>query len=217
MDIPVPDLRLRAQLLAAGLTDGELQRLRRAGAVTALRRGAYVPAGDARLGEPAARHALLVRAMIPRLAAGSVVSHVSAAVLHGLPVWNIPLGRVHVTRGGTGGGRLTRRLHLHVAPLERCEVADMGGIAVTTVARTLVDLARSVPFEQAVVLADGALFAGLVDPAGLAAAQDRAARWRGEPAALRAVMFADGRAESPGESRSRIALWRAGLPPPVLQ
>lgn len=93
----------------------------------------------------------------------------------------------------------------------------MNGFAVTSVARTLVDLARSVPFEEAVVLADGALFARLVGPAELAAAQERASRWRGGPAALRAVSFADGRAESPGESRSRVAIWRAGLPPPVLQ
>ena len=29
--------------------------------------------------------------------------------------------------------------------------------------------------------------------------------------------FADGRAESVGETRSRVAIQRAGLPPPVLQ
>src|SRR3712207_7024957 len=31
------------------------------------------------------------------------------------------------------------------------------------------------------------------------------------------VAFADGRAESPGETRSRVAIRRAGLPAPVLQ
>lgn len=84
MDLPVTDLRLRTQLLDGGFTDGELQRLRRTGAVPNLRRGAYVPFDDARLQVPDARHTLLVRAMVSQLAAGSVVSHVSAAVLHGL-------------------------------------------------------------------------------------------------------------------------------------
>jgi hypothetical protein len=41
---------------------------------------------------------------VARLAAGAVCSHVSAAVLHGLPVWQVPLGRVHVTRAPNGSG-----------------------------------------------------------------------------------------------------------------
>jgi hypothetical protein len=217
MDIPASGLHLRPHLLAVGVTDGELQRLRRAGDVTRIRRGAYLPADDERLCVPELRHALLVRAMLPSLAAGSVVSHVSAAVLHGLPVWGVEMGRVHVTRHGAGGGRVSRGLHLHVAPLDPSEVVEIDGIAVTSVARTVLDLARSVPFTQAVVVADGALFAGSVDRVALLAAQERSARWRGGPRALRVVQFADGRTESPGESRSRVAMWQAGLPQPVLQ
>jgi hypothetical protein len=217
MDIPAPGLHLRPNLLAAGVTDGELQRLRRSRSVTRVRRGAYVPADDERLREPESRHALLVRATVSRLAAGSVVSHVSAAVMHGLPVWNVPLGRVHVTRHGAGGGRITRGLHLHIAPLDRSEVSEIDGITVTSVARTVFDLARSVPFAQAVVVADGAQHTDAVDREALRIAQERSARWRGGPQALRVVEFSDRGAESPGESRSRVAMWRAGLPRPVLQ
>jgi hypothetical protein len=129
---------------------------------------------------------LLVRATVPRLAAGSVVSHVSAAVMHGLPVWNVPMGRVHVTRHGAGGGRVTRGLHLHIAPLDRSEVSERDGIMVTSVARTVLDLARSVPFAQAVVVADGARFTNAVDRDALRSAQERSARWRCGPQALRA-------------------------------
>lgn len=213
----IPDLRLRGQLLATGLTDGELQRLRRNGALTTIRRGAYVPSGDERLREPAARHELRVRATVPQLAAASVVSHVSAVVLHGLPVWSVPLARVHVTRDAGGGGRVSRGLHVHAGPLDQGEVADVGGIAVTSVARTVVDMARSVPFEQAVVVADAALAMRLVDAAALAVAQQRVAKWPGGPAARRVVAFADGGSESVGESRSRVALQQAELPVPVLQ
>ena len=53
-----------------------------------------------------------------RLAAGAVCSHVTAAVLHGLPVWQVPLGRVHVTRAPNGSGsRTNARVHVHVARL----------------------------------------------------------------------------------------------------
>lgn len=217
MDLRSRDLHLRADLLAAGFTDGELLRLRRAGTVTSVRRGAYVYGDDERLRDSDARHALRVVSTLPRLAPGAVVSHVSAAVLHGLPVWNLPLRRVHVTRDARAGGRVTDSLHVHVAPLEASEVVQVGGSTVTSVARTVVDLARSAPFEEAVVIADGALHAGLIDPAALLAAQVRSARWPGGPGALRVVEFADGLADNPGESRSRVGMWRAGLPSPVLQ
>jgi hypothetical protein len=217
MDIPASGLHLRPHLLAVGVTDGELQRVRRAGDIVRIRRGAYLPADDERLRHPESRHLLLVRSMISSLAAGSVVSHVSAAVLHGLPVWRVELDRVHVTRRGAGGGRVSRGLHLHIAPLDPSDVVEIDGIAVTSVARTVIDLARSVPFTQAVVVADGALSAQAVDREALLVAHERSARWRGGPRALRVVEFADGLTESPGESRSRVAIWRAGLPRPVVQ
>lgn len=217
MDLPEPDLHLRPHLIAAGVTDGELRRWRRARSVTRVRRGAYVRSDDGRLQEPATRHALAVRAALGHVAAGSVVSHVSAAVVHGLPVWDVPLDRVHVTRDGRGGGRRSRGLHLHVTTLDPAEVVRVDGIAVTSVARTVVDMARAEGFEQAVVVADGALRAGSVHSGELALAGERARRWPGGPRAVRVVAFADGRAESPGESRSRVAIQRAGLPAPVPQ
>ncbi len=217
MELPPADLYLRPQLLAAGFTEPELRQMRRAGSVTPIRPGAFVGSGDERLGKPTARHALLIRSTLPRLGPGAVISHVSAAVLHGLPIWKVPLPRVHVTRDASGGGRVGRRLHLHASRLEFGDVIDVDGVAVTSVARTLVDVARSAPFEQAVVIADAALAARLVAPDELLAVQARSAGRRGGPAARRVLTFADGRSESVGESRSRVGLWRAGLPPPVLQ
>jgi hypothetical protein len=56
-----------------------------------------------------------------------------------------------------------------------------------------------------------------VDRAALHTALERARRWPGSPGARRVIAFADGRSESVGESRSRIAIVAAGLPDPVLQ
>ncbi|MCO1656200.1 type IV toxin-antitoxin system AbiEi family antitoxin domain-containing protein [Pseudonocardia humida] len=209
------DVEWRGRLLASGYTDGELRRMRRDGVLVPLRRGAYAvgtpPAGAD------AHHLLAIRAACGVLSPDAVVSHASAAVVHGLPVWGVPLERVHVTRGRSRGGRSGVRVHVHAAPLAPEDVVVIGGLRVTTVARTLLDLARTQPFEQAVVLADAALARHAVDPAGLAMVLLRAARWPGLPAARRALAFADGRAESVGESRSRIAIARCGLPRPVPQ
>lgn len=159
-----------------------------------------------------------MRATLERLSDGAVASHVSAAVLHGLPTWGMSLERVHVSRDRhRSGGRVGRRIHVHSVPLNADEVVAVGGTVVTSAARTVVDLARSIPVEQAVVVADAVLALGLADRAEPQDAVQRATRWRGSPAAHRVIAFADGRSESVGESRSRVAIRRADLPTPVPQ
>jgi hypothetical protein len=127
---------------------------------------------------------------------------------------------VHVTLPRRNGGRCGAFVHVHTAPLDPAEVVVIGGVPVTSLARTTADLARSVPFEQAVVLADSAMFykrPDHIEPTDLAEALERAPRWPGSPAARRVLAFANGLSESVGESRSRLAIAAAGLPPPVLQ
>jgi hypothetical protein len=219
MDLPTagPGPLLRPRLRAAGMSEGELRRLRRRGELTPLVPGAYVTPDDMRLGRPEARHALLVAAAVPRVAADAVVSHASAAVMWGLPTWNTGLDRVHVTRPRRSGGLRTGRLHGHTAPLDPDEIRSVGGVAVTSAARTLADIARTERFEQAVVIVDAALHRHLVTRDDLLTALERMSRWPGVPAARRVIAFADARAESPGESRSRVAMARLGLPAPILQ
>ena len=211
------DLVFRPALLAAGVTDDELRRLRAQRRLTALRPGAYVPSDDPRLDDAVACHALAVRAAAHALVADGVVSHVSAAVLHGLTLWGVRLDRVHLTRNRSYGGRRTALRHVHTAALDDADITEVDGIAVTSVARTLADLARTVPFEQALVVADAALHRHRTTADAFADAVTRATGRRGSPPARRVVAAADIRSESPGETRSRIAIARAGLPPPTLQ
>jgi hypothetical protein len=213
----ISELVFRPDLRAAGITDDELRRLRKQRQLTVVRRGAYVPSDDPRLDDAVARHALAVRAAARCLSSDAVVSHASAAVLHGLTLWKVPLGQVHVTRNRPCGGRRTEVLHVHVAALDVDEIVEVDGIAVTSVPRTLADLARTLPFEQALVVVDAALHRKKVTPAAVATAVARVAGRRGSPPARRVVAAADGRAESPGETRSRVAMTRARLPPPALQ
>jgi hypothetical protein len=216
MDTP-SGLMFRQSLLAEGFTDAELLRMRRSGALSSVRGGAYVPPDDDRLVRPEDRHALLIDSTLPRLAPGAVVSHVSAAVDHGLSVWGVPLDRVHVTRDGRSGGRISGRLHLHVLPLAEDEIVELHGRPVTSAERTLVDIARTQPFDQAVAVIDQALGRKLCTPESLAASFARASRRPGAPRAERALRFGNGLADGIGESRSRCAMRRAGLPDPELQ
>jgi hypothetical protein len=248
-----PVLHRAAALRAAGYTEDDVRRLLRAGVLVPVRRGAYVERERAP-DDAAARHALLLQAALAELGTGAVASHVSAAVMHGLPTWGLALDRAHVTFDRPSGGRLEARLHVHTAPLHADDVVVVRGLAVTSVARTVVDIARRAGFEAAVTVADAALRAaavgdvparrteygatatsdgsdstiGLHDagraaavPRALHAALDAAVRrakgWPGVPAARQVLAFADGRSESVGESRSRVAIARAGLPTPVPQ
>jgi hypothetical protein len=218
LTVDLPELTLRPELLAAGFSDPELRRLVRAGRLTPVRRGAYV------LGsvpdDVLARHALTVEAAIGELAPDAVVSHVSAAVLHGLRIWGLRLDRVHVTRPRRSGGRRGSLVHVHTAAVDPREIVVIAGVAVTSLARTVADLARMLPFEQAVVLGDAAMFherADRASKADLLSALDAEPRRPGTRAARRAIAFSNGLSESVGESRSRVAIAEAGLPPPVLQ
>ncbi len=124
---------------------------------------------------------------------------------------------MHVTRARPSGGRCTRLLHVHAAALAPDEIVDVDGVPVTSVAHTVVDVARQLAFEPALVMAGGALFRGRLTKAELDAAVVRATRRTGTPAARRVVAAASGLSGSPGETRSRVALARAGFPAPVQQ
>jgi predicted transcriptional regulator of viral defense system len=217
MDIRTGQPALRGDLLRAGVTDDEMRRALRNGLWCAVRPGAYLRVDDPALAEPEQRHVQLVLATVARLDGTPVVSHLSAAALHGLPLWGVPLRTVHVTRDVRSGGRRTRHLHVHPAPIGSDEVVVVRGLPVTSAARTVVDVARTVRFESAVVIADAALKARLCSRDELEVAVARAGRRSGGPASRRVVAFANGLADGPGESRSRVRMHLAGLPRPVLQ
>ncbi|ALL76122.1 hypothetical protein AD006_13830 [Pseudonocardia sp. EC080610-09] len=211
------ELHLRRRLLAEGRTDEEVRSAIGRGTLWRVRPGAYLDADDPRRRSAVECHRLLVEATLPLLGPGAVVSGLSAAVLQDLPVWGVQLRRVHVTRDRSGGGRSTARVCLSAAPLPDGDVTTVGGVPVTSAARTVVDVARTAPFETSVPIADAALFRGLCTEVEVADAVGRAAGRRGAGPARAVAAFADGRADGPGESRSRVRMQVQGVPAPRLQ
>ncbi|HEY5853006.1 MAG TPA: hypothetical protein VIW24_02855 [Aldersonia sp.] len=212
MDFPEPVTGKDA--LAAGFTQYELN----GAGWERLRRGVYLPAGQSAGNLTVLqRHVLQSRAAASASSNDAVISHVSAAAAHGLPIWAIPLKRVHLSRNRRSGARSGPQIVLHAAPFDGSDVVSVAGLRVTSVARTVVNVARTVPFEQAVVVGDAALQLRKTTVSELADQLEQAARRPGAAGARRVLRFLDGRAESPGESRSRVAMSRARLPTPELQ
>lgn len=230
------DVILTRDLIDRGFSSDEVARLERTGGLLRLRRGAYAqtpstppadddaPEGDAansdipidEYAELATRHRLLIEGTLAQLHPRAVISHGSAAVVHGLPAFPANVRRVHVTRSRHGGGVRRSVVHVHGSVLSDDDVSAVDEIPVTTLARTVVDLARTVPFDQGVAIGDRALALGLA-PAELATALERAARWPGAGKARRVADFVDARSESVGEFFSRVRCHELGLPAPVLQ
>jgi hypothetical protein len=208
-------VRLIRDLRREGYTSSELSRLVRQGHLLHFRRGAYGKPEAAPL-DAIATHRRLIAATVPTLTPGAVVSQASAAVLHGLPLYQARLDRVQLTRPEVPGGKCRPGINLHAAPLPAGDVVVVDGVLTTSRARTVADLARSQTFESAVVTGDAALACGLLS-AELVECIRRMRRWPGVVQARRVAAFLDGRSESPGESRSRAAFRAMGIAPPIPQ
>ncbi|WP_407344586.1 hypothetical protein [Pengzhenrongella phosphoraccumulans] len=142
-------------------------------------------------------------------------SHESAALIWGCATWQPP-DRTHMIQTvrphGCGDPGLVRHL-MALAPEDR---QRWRGVPLTSLDRTVVDcLTRLDPLEG-LVIADSALHLG-ADRTAIAARIEARAGGRGVATARAVLAAADGRAESPWETRVRHILISAGLPRPELQ
>ena len=209
-----------AELAAAGISPGQLRRLVHSGALLRLTRGGYVPAAAAaQRSDNAAEHELIAAAILAATSPGAVVSHHSAAMLHGLDLLGRASTTVALTRPPESTSSRTGRpgVRIHAAALPAGHVVTRHGVPVTSIARTVIDLARTSSFLAGVVAADCALHTTKTTKAELQAVITACPRWPGLQAARQVVAFADARSESVLESISRVAFRDHGLPPPDLQ
>jgi very-short-patch-repair endonuclease len=175
------------------------------------------------------------------IAEGLVASHATAALAHGLPLRvtdRAAEGTVHFVRARSPERRSRHsagvQVHLGALP-DHHVVRHADGLAVTSPARTVADLAGQLPAPEALMLADAALRAELGELTGTlrrsaygnpryrdAAARPlrEAAEWLrgGRAARFRTLLeVADVRRESPLESFSAGQFMLAGLPRPAHQ
>ena len=80
-------VRLSKDLAEEGYTYAEMARMTRTEELVRVRRGAYALPADGQL-STRATHVRLLAATVGQASHELVVSHMSAAALHGLPIWN---------------------------------------------------------------------------------------------------------------------------------
>lgn len=137
----------------------------------------------------------------------------SAAAVHGA-AWidaGDPVELIHHNRHRLPG------LRIRGDTISDDEVAVIDGMAVTTPARTALDLACWYPRLEAVTAIDALLRATGLDVAEVAALADRHPGRRGIVSARRVLQTADPGAQSPKETYVRLLLIDDGLPPPATQ
>ncbi len=203
------------EALAAGYDVDGIKAELRAKRWIRLRKGVYASAEAVTSADSRARHLMEAIAVLLVLAAGPVLSHASAARLHRLVVPLTAGGEVRVT--ALDQWRIGRGYRVARAALPDGDVVDWRAFHVTAVPRTLVDCAREWSQLDAVIAMDAALHMRLVTRAELHAAVLSARHRAGVAAAARAFGLCDGRAESPLETKGRLALLASGLPRPELQ
>ncbi len=189
-----------SELRSAGLSSAALSRALAAGELVRLHRGVYAHA-------PAVGLAAVAAAV---LSLAATASHDSAAQLWDLPLAHAP--EIHVTVDRDRSRARAAGVRVHRLGLASTDVEERFGVRVTTVQRTVLDCARSLPLRHGVVVADAAIRAGHLSAAELVSAA-AAARGPGASRVRRVAALADGSAESPLESLLRVLLVTAGLSP----
>lgn len=209
-------LSSEAERIGAGR---ELRRAAARGELTRIASGIYVDSADwAALGRDE-RYLRLVHAVSARHS-DEQLSHDSAAALWQLPGLGSWPARVHVTADRDDSRRSTSLLLRHRLGRDDGGL-NLGGLPVTSLARTIVDIARTAPFARAVGMADAAL-RGAPHRAPVTKDDLLSCLWRsphpsGRARVLGVIDFADERAETLGESLSRTQFHALGLPRPQLQ
>lgn len=209
------------QATKAGYTKEQIRERLADGRWERLRYGQYAEkvdlSGWAPWDRPVIRHRRLVHAAVNSMLPGSVVvSHHSALVMHGVPVWLADLAEVQLTRS-SGRSGLKAGVRHHRGVVGQSDVTRVDGLIVTSIARAMVETAGRSSFEAAVVSADAALRRPEVSDDDVRRLLEVTEYWPGGPTIRSALAFADPRAESVGESRLRVLMRNEGLPAPVLQ
>lgn len=218
---PQFDVVTAAELSEAGIGEKLRRAAVRFGIIYRLRRGAYVRADLWHSCGAQMQDLMRIRAHFLTTPHAGTYSHATAARLHGLHTWDIS-STIHLiqpfasTRNAHGPDTVSHHQHL-----DRHDVVTLRGprglsYTVTSPERTVIDCACSLEFHRAAVIGDHALRKG-ADRAKVAAILESMAGKRGVRKGRAVVESLDARAESPGETRTRLLFQSFGIQMPEPQ
>lgn len=202
------------QVLAAGLTVAELRTLLARGRWQRQTVGVYrtpAPTGLDHYDEARVRAAWTGLLGVP----GAAAVGMSALALHGIQGLPLTIPAEVCLPGGAsraGPAGVTVRRYRNQLIVQRIH-----GFPVATVPIALGQALPQLPREHAVAVLDSALNRRLLSPSGLREVTRLLAGRRGARCVRDHLALADGRAESPLETRARLCFIDAGLPPTAIQ
>ena len=199
-----------------GLNSRQLAHAVTNGLVIRVARGVYARPPQNREFTRRELHELRVRAAVATYPRDAVVSHLSAAAMHGLPLIGPWPPQVHMSMADARSGSSSAGIVRHI-PAVASDETILHGVRVTSIARTLVDIAATQSLLIAVTMIDHALRHALVDKACLVDELRHAGFRTGNRRASQGIAFADGRSGSPGESLTRVQAWQLNFEEPDLQ
>jgi Transcriptional regulator, AbiEi antitoxin len=208
----------RAEAIDSGETDRTLATARREGLIVRLRRGMYAPADLYNASDDAGKHLLHARAALAAQQGSVALTGPSAAALHGFALYQEDLAIVHLLRLDRGCSHHAAKINHHVVTQDiEDDLGIYDGITAISPARAVWEVACRSTLESGVVTADSALHQDPRLREALEELQQRFAYFPGSRRGRLAIKLADPRAESPGESVTRVQFHRYGIPMPDSQ
>lgn len=174
-------------------------------------RGAFVDLERHQAADPAGRHVLAATAIARTWPPRVLVSHTSAALMHGLPLTLHP-DRVHGSRLGAGQHRKRAGYTIHTGYADAGH-ATLNGVQVVEPRLAVMGVAELHGRDEAVVVGDAALRRQLVTADDLRRTADAHKHHPVHATFARAVDLMDARSESAAESRGRLLLRALGYDP----
>jgi hypothetical protein len=198
----------------------DLARDQQRGLLLGIRRGVYVRRELWNTKTERERHIIRVRATVAAADQPVVVTGVSAAAVWGIPIAGSWPEDVMLLQDRPGGGRREPGVRRTSVGVATARPVLLGGIPVTTLARTALDIARTNTFSVAVGSVDWVLWRknpGAISRDELAEEAEILRPVRGFRRIARVTEFATTLSDSFGESRARAVIHLLGFQSPVLQ
>ncbi|WP_166788183.1 type IV toxin-antitoxin system AbiEi family antitoxin domain-containing protein [Cryobacterium glaciale] len=225
-------LILAESLREAGLTTYAVRALMAQGELVRIRRGIYALGAAWHSARSDDRYRLFVRATVLTAEQPLVLSHLSAAAVHNLPIIGPWPKVVHAINNDAAGGNSARFTTSHRSVVEP-ESVTVNGCVATTLKRTLVDVAATSSFLVGVTMMDhalrqeeerartdrryGAVGAPALSKEDLYTELSLVHPRSGGAKVRRVIDFATSLADNPGESLSRVRIAELGFEVPELQ
>lgn len=155
---------LRSEAEDCGYDDKSIRAAVRSKLWHRVRQGAYCFHETWATADGVQRHRILGRAVMRSLGGRVALSHTSALIEQGIPVWGADLPRVHVTRLDGGAGHWTRDTIHHEGTLPDTDIVEVNRLLVTNPCRSALEAATVSSVESGLVSVDAVLHQELVDP-----------------------------------------------------